>query len=52
MEKKVIELNSTGDPNNVRWEKYQQSITTGTLEENLQTIAGAPAEIRISSINR
>ena len=46
VEKKVVELNSAGDPNSVRWEKYQQSITTGTLEENLQTIAGAPAEIR------
>ena len=46
VEKRVVELNTSGDPNSARWEKYQQQINTGTLEESLQSVAGAPSEMR------
>lgn len=46
VDKRVVELNSSGDPNNMRWEKYQQSINAGTVEESLESAGRAPVEMR------
>lgn len=46
VEKKAVELNTPSDPQSARWQKYQQSINSGTLEESLEAVGRAPEEMR------
>lgn len=46
VEKKTTELNSGGDPQSAQWEKYQQTINSGTIEEALAAAAQAPRHMR------
>ena len=46
IEKKLVELNTPTDPQNARWQKYQETINAGTLDEGLEQARQAPREIR------
>jgi hypothetical protein len=46
VEKRIAELNTPSDPQSARWQKYQETINTGTLEGGLAEVARAPREMR------
>jgi hypothetical protein len=46
VEKRVVELNTASDPQSARWQKYQETINAGTLDEGLQEVGRAPREMR------
>lgn len=45
-EKKTLELNNPPDPQNRRWQKYQETINNGSLDAALEAVNQAPSEIR------
>lgn len=46
VEKRVAELNTSSDPESVRWQKYQEAINTGTVDDGLEHARRAPRELR------
>jgi hypothetical protein len=46
VEKRVVELNTPSDPQSARWQKYQETINAGTLDEGMQEVGRAPREMR------
>ncbi len=46
VEKRIVELNTPSDPQSARWQKYQETINTGTLDDGLAEVARAPREMR------
>ncbi|HAF23728.1 MAG TPA: hypothetical protein DCK93_12615 [Blastocatellia bacterium] len=46
VEKRVVELNTSSDPQSARWQKYQEGINGGTLDESLEEVGRAPREMR------
>ena len=46
VEKRIVELNTPSDPQSARWQKYQETINSGTLDDGLAEVARAPREMR------
>jgi len=46
VEKRIVDLNTPSDPQSARWQKYQETINTGTLDDGLAEVARAPREMR------
>lgn len=46
VEKRVVELKTLSDPQSARWQKYQETINAGTLDEGMQEVRRAPREVR------
>lgn len=46
IEKRVVELNTSSDPQSIRWEKYMGPINAGTLDEGLAEAERAPRDMR------
>lgn len=46
VEKKMMELNTATHPQNVRWQKYHETINSGSLEAGLEAVGQAPREMR------
>jgi len=46
IEKSVVELNTSSDPQSARWQKYQETINAGTLDESLVEVQRAPRDMR------
>jgi hypothetical protein len=46
VEKRVVELNTSSDPQSARWQKYQNAINTGTVDEGLVEVSRAPREMK------
>jgi len=48
VEKKTIELNTPPDQQTRVWQKYQETINSGSIEEGLEAVGQAPPEVRDS----
>jgi hypothetical protein len=48
IETRLVELNTSSDPQSARWQKYQQAISAGTLDESLAEVGRAPRDMRDS----
>jgi hypothetical protein len=46
VEKKLVELNSMGDPRNAEWQRYQTAVNNGTIDSALEAVNQAPREVR------
>ena len=46
LEKKWLELNNLGNPQNALWQRYQAAINNGTPEAALESVDQAPREMR------
>ncbi len=46
IEKKTLELNTAPDPQSALWQKYQNTIGSGTLDAALEAVGQAPREMR------
>jgi hypothetical protein len=46
VEKKMAELNAPADEQGKLWQKYQESISNGSFDAALETVAKAPQEMR------
>jgi hypothetical protein len=46
VEKKITELNAAIDPQSARWQKYYETINSGSLDAGLESVAEAPREMK------
>ena len=46
VEKKITELNAAIDPQSARWQKYYETINSGSLDAGLESVAQAPREMK------